>query len=75
MSVQIKVTLPDFVLDQAKHCADHRGLSLSEYAKLATVQLIRRDVSAASKGHRTGKTTSDATKSQDCTDTTLNGQI
>lgn len=49
MSVQIKVTLPDFVLDQVKHCADHRGLTLSEYAKLATVQLARRDVAAASK--------------------------
>jgi hypothetical protein len=75
MSVQIKVTLPDSVLDQAKHCADHRGLTLSEYAKLATVQLIRRDVSAASKGPRTGKTTSDARKSQDCTVSTLPGQI
>ena len=50
MSVEIKVTLPDSVLDQAKHCADHRGLTLSEYAKLATVQVIRRDIAAAAKG-------------------------
>lgn len=71
MSVQIKVTLPDFVLDQVKHCADHRGLTLSEYAKLAIAQLARRDVSAASRG----KTTSKARKSQGCTVSTLHGQI
>lgn len=75
MSVRIKVTLPDSVLADAKHCADHRGLTLSEYAKLATVQLIRRDLSAASKGPRTRKTTLKARKPQDCTDTALPGQI
>ena len=75
MSIQIKLTLPDSILAEVKSCADHRGLTLSEYAKLATVQLIRRDVSAASKGPRTGKTTSEATKSQGCTVSTLHGQI
>jgi hypothetical protein len=71
MSVQIKVTLPDSVLADAKHCADHRGLTLSEYAKLAIAQLARRDVSAASRG----KTTPEATKLQGCTVCTLHGQI
>lgn len=50
MSIQIKMTLPDEIEAEAKKCAAHRGLSLSEYAKLATVQLIRRDIAAAAKG-------------------------
>lgn len=57
MSIQIKLTLPDEIEDEAKKCAAYRGLTPSEYAKLATVQLIRRDASAASKKTRTVKTT------------------
>ena len=58
MSIQIKLTLPDEIEDEAKRCALHRGLTPSEYAKLATVQLIRRDLAAASKKTKTGDSTS-----------------
>ena len=57
MRIQIKLTLPDEIEDEAKKCALHRGLTPSEYAKLATVQLIRRDLAAASKTSRRGDST------------------
>ena len=57
MSIQIKLTLPDEIEAEAKKCALHRGLTPSEYAKLATVQLIRRDAASASKKTKRGDST------------------
>jgi hypothetical protein len=63
MSKTIKFTVDDNTAADIERCAVYRfgdGPSvLSDYAKLATVQLLRRDVPTASKGARTSQSTSD----------------
>ena len=61
MSSTIKMTFDDATVAELRRCAVYRfGDSpncLSEYGKLATVQLLRRDLAAASKGSKAGKST------------------
>ncbi len=58
MSRQIKLTLGDDVLPDMERVAAYRfgagPNSLSEYIKLAAVQLMRRDLPMACKGSRQG---------------------
>ena len=63
MSRQIKLTIGDDVLPDMERVAAYRfgtgHSSLSEYIKLAAVQLMRRDLPMASKGAKTPATTVD----------------
>lgn len=63
MSKQIKVTIGDDILSDMERVASYRfgtgHNSISEYIKLAAVQLMRRDLPMASKGTKTPANTQD----------------
>ena len=64
MSRTISITLDDATTADMERIAQYRfgatRTALSEYAKLATVQLLRRDLAAASKQGKTTAGTEEA---------------
>lgn len=63
MSKQIRATFDDATAAEIEKIAVYRfgdsAAAMSEYVKLATIQLLRREAAMLSKTPRTGKTTSD----------------
>jgi hypothetical protein len=63
MSKQIRVTFDDATAAEIEKIAVYRfgdsTAAMSEYVKLATIQLLRREAAMLSKAPRTRKTTSD----------------
>jgi hypothetical protein len=63
MSKTIKFTVDDATAADIEKCAFYRfgdgPTMLSDYAKLATVQLLRRDAPTACKGGKASQSTSD----------------
>ena len=62
MSRQVRVTFDDATAAEIERCAAYRfgdsPAAMSEYVKLAAIQLLRREAAMLSKAPRTGKTTS-----------------